>query len=252
MLLIGTSGWQYRDWRGALYPAGLPTTKWLGHYAQGFSTVEVNSSFYRLPAEGVFGRWAAATPESFRFAVKASRYLTHQRRLRDPEEPVALLLERARELGPKLAVVLVQLPPTMRADAGRLDATLAAFQREVRLAVEFRDESWHDERIYRVLTDHDAALCWWDRRGAQGPFVRTATWCYVRLHEGRASPAPCYGRTALETWSRRLVESYGSDVDGYVYFNNDARACAPKNARDLVRLADRLGLAAERPAAVCA
>ena len=239
---IGTSGWQYRDWRGRFYPRSLPTARWLEHYASGFETVEANSPFYRLPARATFEQWAARTPDSFTFAVKASRYLTHVRRLRHPADPVALFVERATGLGPKLGPVLLQLPPTMRLELGRLAETLEAFARTVRVVVEPRHDSWHTEALYELLADHDAALCLWDRRSQHGPLVATASWCYLRLHEGRTATPPGYGRRALATWAARLAERWGRAADGYVYFNNDARACAVRDATTFAGLAARAGL----------
>ena len=148
---IGTSGWQYRDWRGPFYPPRLAQRAWLEHYATGFDTVESNAAFYRLPERRTFEAWAERTPPDFTMAVKASRYLTHVRRLRDPEEAVDRLVGRARGLGSKLGPVLVQLPPRFRADAERLDRTLASFPAGWRVAVEVRDPSWEHEEIRAVL-----------------------------------------------------------------------------------------------------
>jgi uncharacterized protein YecE (DUF72 family) len=236
MLLVGTSGWQYRDWRGAFYPARLPARAWLEEYASRFPTVEVNNTFYRLPERATFARWAAAVPDGFRFAVKASRYLTHVRRLREPREPVQRLLRAAAGLGDALGPVLLQLPPTLGADPQLLAATLREFPRDLRVAVEVRHESWHTEAVYEVLGARDAALCLWDRRNRHGPLVATTSWCYLRMHEGRAAPPPCYGRAALHGWANRLRDSWGPDPDGFVYFNNDPHACAPHNAAAFTRM----------------
>jgi uncharacterized protein YecE (DUF72 family) len=242
-LLIGTSGWQYDDWRGRFYPHGTPTARWLEHYAASFCTVEVNNTFYRLPAASTFDGWAARTPDDFRFVVKASRYLTHQRRLEDPGPSVDLLMDRAKGLGPKLGPVLLQLPPTLGVAGDRLDVTLAAFgRRRVRVAVEFRHDSWFCEEVYAVLRDHDAALCLTDRRSHIGPLVRTASWGYVRLHEGTASPRPCYGRAALRSWVERISDLYGVGADVYVFTNNDHGGCAVRDARVLAGLAEDVGL----------
>jgi uncharacterized protein YecE (DUF72 family) len=238
MLRIGTSGWQYADWRGAFYPADAPVRRWLEEYARRFPTVEVNNTFYRLPKRETFEQWAARVPDAFCFAVKASRYLTHYRRLRDPAAPVQRLLDAAAGLGDRLGPVLVQLPPDLRADAPLLDAALQEFPRGVRVAVEVRHDSWHSDAVYEVLARHDAALCLWDRLAHHGPLVRTAGWCYVRLHEGTATPHPCYGRTALRSWVDRVHELWADDPDGpdgYVYFNNDRGACAPRNAATFTR-----------------
>jgi uncharacterized protein YecE (DUF72 family) len=241
-LRIGTSGWQYRDWRPSFYPPGLAPARWLEHYAARFDTVEINSSFYRLPREEGVRRWAASTPPGFRFAIKASRFLTHVKRLRDPEAPVQLLLSRVRALDDKRGPVLVQLPPGFPRALDRLGATLAAFGDDVRVAVEFRDPTWHDDAVYQVLHEHGAALVWWDRRGSRGPLVRTAEWLYLRLHEGRAQHSPAYGRRALTTWCERIAESFGDQASGFVFFNNDHAAAAPRNAIELRHLAAGVGL----------
>jgi uncharacterized protein YecE (DUF72 family) len=245
-LLIGTSGWQYRHWRGLLYPDGLPQRLWLEHYAGRFATVEVNATFYRLPRPATVEAWADRTPEDMVFAVKASRYLTHIRRLRDPEEPVGRLMDVAGRLGPKLGPVLVQLPPGMRRDVGLLHAALAAFPRGVRVAVEFRDASWEHPDTWRALERRDAALCLADRLSRHGELRRTAGWGYVRLHEGLASPRPCYGRGAMAGWAARLAALFGPEEDVYVYLNNDPRGCAPRDARVLAGLARRAGLVPTR------
>jgi uncharacterized protein YecE (DUF72 family) len=247
-VLVGTSGWQYADWRGPVYPTGVPQRRWLEEYATRFRTVEVNNSFYRLPTEETFERWAASTPADFVFSVKASRYLTHVRRLRAPREPARRLLRAARHLGPKLGVVLLQLPPRFRCDAGRLASTLDAFGTDTKVAVEVRDERWHADAVYEVLEARNAALVWWDRRGVHGPLVRTADWAYVRFHEGRAHDRPSYGRRALATWCERLASSYGTGADAWVYFNNDPGAAAPEDAARFSRLLDASGFAVAQPA----
>lgn len=244
-LRIGTSGWQYRDWRATFYPPGLAQHDWLRYYAQRFPSVEVNSTFYGLPDPAVFTRWAEATPAAFRFALKASRYLTHVRRLREPEEPVRHLLDAARGLGDRLAVVLVQLPPNMLAAPDRLAETLASFPSGVRVAVEPRHASWFDDEVYALLREHDAALCFADRRSRVSPLVVTASWCYVRLHEGRAGPG--YGPKALDGWVDRLRRLLGDRPDGYVFFDNDTNACAVRDAESFTRRCLRAGFAAAHP-----
>jgi uncharacterized protein YecE (DUF72 family) len=232
---VGTSGWQYADWRGRLYPAGVPQRRWLEVYAEHFRTVEVNNAFYRLPERSVFESWRDRTPPGFVVAVKASRYLTHIKRLRDPEEPVRRLLDRAAGLGDRLGPVLLQLPPTLRADAGLLAACLDAFPARIRVAVEPRHDSWWTDQVRDVLTDHGAALCWADRLGRPvTPLWRTAGWGYLRMHEGRAQPHPRYGRRALLSWAERL-DAFGSG-DVYVYFNNDPGGAAVVDADAFIGL----------------
>jgi len=233
--LVGTSGWQYRDWRGVLYPEEVPQRLWLETYARAFRTVESNNAFYRLPSARTFAAWRERTPDGFVMAVKASRFLTHIKRLADPEEPVERLLGAAAGLGDKLGPILLQLPPTLRADHARLERCLRCFPSEIRVAVEFRHESWWTAGTRGILQARGAALCWADRLGRpRSPFWITAPWGYVRLHEGRATPRPSYGETSLKTWARRVREAGWRDA--YVYFNNDPGGAAVHNAERFARL----------------
>jgi len=241
-LLIGTSGWQYRDWRGQLYPGGVPQRRWLEEYATHFDTVENNNAFYRLPSKDTFAAWRERTPDGFVMAVKASRFLTHIRRLRDPEEPVERLMSHAEGLGDRLGPVLLQLPPNLRADVDALDACLACFPRSVRVAVEPRHESWWTDEVRTVLRTRGAALCWADRLSRPvTPLWRTADWGYLRCHEGRAQPRPSYGRQALRSWVERISETWAAEADVYVYFNNDVGGAAVRDAVTFARAARRLG-----------
>ncbi len=235
-LRVGTSGWQYADWRTVLYPRGLPQSRWLERYSERFDTVESNAAFYRLPPYELFRRWSELTPPGFVMAVKASRYLTHIRRLSAPEEPVGRLMRAAFGLGDKLGPVLLQLPPTLRADAGLLARCLNCFPSGVRVAVEPRHASWWTEEIRDLLAARGAALCWADRRGRPvTPLWRTADWVYLRCHEGAARPWPAYGEAALHAWASRVGEVTADGCDAYVYFNNDPSAAAVHNA---LRFAD--------------
>ncbi|MFI7612820.1 DUF72 domain-containing protein [Nonomuraea terrae] len=231
--LVGTSGWQYKDWRGVLYPPGVPQRLWLETYAAEFRTVESNNAFYRLPSAESFAAWRDRTPPGFVMAVKASRFLTHIKRLEDPEEPVRRLMGAASELKEKLGPILLQLPPTLKAAPERLDRCLACFRGDVRVAVEPRHASWWTDEVRDILLAHGAALCWADRLGRpQNPPWRTAGWGYVRLHEGRAGFE--YGETALRSWVRRVREAGWEDA--YVYFNNDPGGAAVRNARRFATL----------------
>lgn len=249
-LLIGTSGWQYRDWRGVLYPAGTAQRRWLEEYARRFATVENNSSFYRLAATETFADWRARTPEDFVMTVKASRYLTHIRRLRDPEEPVHRLMSRAVEgLGDRLGPVLLQLPTGFPAHVDALDACLRCFPDGVRVAVELRHSSWWaaERQVRPVLERHGSTLCWADRGSRPvTPLWRTADWGYLRLHEGAATPWPRYGRQALRAWAGRLADAWGDREDVYVYFNNDPGAAAVLDAVDFARYARQAGRSTTR------
>jgi uncharacterized protein YecE (DUF72 family) len=241
-LLVGTSGWQYRDWRGVLYPAGLPQRSWLKRYGECFSTVENNNAFYRLPARETFEKWRDQTPGGFVMAVKASRFLTHIKRLKDPEEPAERLLEAAKGLGDKLGPILLQLPPTLQADPRRLARCLSCFPEGIRVSVEPRHDSWWTGETRDVLERHSAALCWADRLGRPvTPQWRTAPWAYVRFHEGAARPWPMYGDQALRSWVRRLGDTWTRGGDVYVYFNNDPGGAAVRNAFRFIELADAGG-----------
>ncbi|MFF7439569.1 DUF72 domain-containing protein [Streptomyces sp. NPDC008122] len=248
-VFVGTSGWQYKDWRGTFYPQGVPQRLWLEEYARRFATVENNSAFYGLPERDTFATWRKRTPEGFVMAVKANRRLTHVERLREPEERVAQLMERAEGLGDRLGPVLLQFPPSLRADPGLLDAVLACFPAGVRVAVEPRHASWWTDRTEAVLVERGAALCWADRRSRPvTPLWRTADWCYLRLHEGRARPWPAYGRRALEGWAGRIVEGWPEGADAYVYFNNDPGVEAVRDAASFRRLMSGAGRTVAVPA----
>lgn len=241
-VMIGTSGWQYRDWRGLLYPQKLAQNRWLGHYADRFATVELNNSFYRLPTAEAFARWREVTPEGFVVAVKASRYLTHVKRLEEPAEPVARLMSRASALGDRLGPVLLQLPPNLRADATALDETLRCFPAGTRVAVEVRHPSWCNDEVRAVLERHGAAWCMADGGAVELPRWRTTDWIYVRFHHGHGSPRSCYTRSPLETWARRLAAMSEPASDIYCYFNNDPNGCAVRDARRFAAAVKRAGL----------
>lgn len=245
---VGTSGWQYADWRGILYPDDLPQRCWLETYAREFSTVEINNAFYRLPSRETFAAWRSRTPDGFVVAVKASRFLTHIKRLREPKEPVQRLVEHASGLGERLGPVLLQLPPTLRADRVLLDECLRCFPADIRVAVEFRHDSWWTPQIRTVLERCGATLCWADVESRPvTPLWRTADWGYLRLHSGRAHPRPRYGRTALRSWVRRLRGSWNDGDDVFVYFNNDPGGAAVHDAVNFARTAESAGAHVFRP-----
>jgi uncharacterized protein YecE (DUF72 family) len=238
----GTSGWQYRDWRGVFYPAGVPQRRWLEHYAAQFATVENNGTFYRLPPRETFASWRDRVTGDFVMTVKASRYLTHVRRLRDPAGPVRRLLDAAGGLGDRLGPVLLQLPPDLRAAPEALQECLRQFPATARVAVEPRHESWWTDEVRNVLTAANAALCWADRRGsAVTPLWRTADWGYLRLHEGDGTPWPSYREDTLTGWAERIAAAWADDGDVYAYFNNDQNAAAPRDAARLAAAVARRG-----------
>ncbi|MGW2048172.1 DUF72 domain-containing protein [Streptomyces sp. NPDC001858] len=241
-LYVGTSGWQYKDWKGVLYPADVPARRWLEEYAAQFATVEVNNAFYRLPSRENFASWAERVPPDFVVAVKASRYLTHVKRLHDPEEPVHRLMAHAAGLGSRLGPVLLQLPPTLHADPGLLDACLSCFPAGTRVAVEPRHDSWWIPEVRQVLRSRGAALCWADAQARPlTPLWRTADWGYLRFHEGRAEPWPRYGHRSLKTWLDRIATTWADGGDVYAYFNNDPGGAAVGDAALFGRTAERAG-----------
>jgi uncharacterized protein YecE (DUF72 family) len=243
VIWIGTSGWQYSSWKGTYYPPDVPQSRWLEFYAQHFQTQEVNNAFYRLPKAETFAAWAERTPDDFVMVVKMSRYLTHIKRLRDADEPVQRFMERARCLGSKLGPVLLQLPPNLQAERlPELDHTLSLFPRDVRVAVEFRHESWFTDATYDVLRRYNAAFCLADSPKRRVPVVRTADWGYLRLHEGKATPRPCYGEKALDNWAATVADVFAGGEDVFVFFNNDPRACALRDAVVFAKACERHGL----------
>jgi uncharacterized protein YecE (DUF72 family) len=242
-LRIGCSGWNYATWRGEFYPRGVPPSRWLAHYAERFDTAEANGTFYRLPDYATFAAWATQTPVGFSMAVKASRFLTHLKRLREPDEPLRRLFERAAGLGAKLGPVLYQLPPQMRIDLARLEAFLAALprhvpgqpRRRVRHVVEFRDPSWYSDDVLRLLHAHGVTLCLHDKRGAEWTTALPGPCLYVRFHGTSGHYRGSYGPAALDRWALRLAEAWHAGQDVYAYFNNDPGATATRNALSLRR-----------------
>ena len=242
-LFIGTSGWQYGSWREVVYPRSVKQPDWLDYFAERFQTVEVNNSFYRLPEPSTFRRWQERSPDDFVFVLKLSRYLSHIKRLREPQEPIERFFRHAEPLRSKMGPVLLQLPPNLEAEPARLEETLALMPSGVRVAVEFRHSSWYTPEVRSVLERHNAALCLADRHSRiLTPEWRTADWGYVRLHEGAATPHPCYGRTSLEGWARRIARVWDPDAEVYAFFNNDHLGCAVRDARLFALAAQRVGL----------
>lgn len=228
---IGTSGFVYASWKRRFYPVGLPASAWLSHYAQHFDTVEINSSFYRLPDASVFERWRDAVPPGFVFSVKFSRFGTHMKRLLTPRATIRRFLLRARRLGPRLGPVLVQLPPNWAPDLPRLDAFLTAAPRDLRWVVEVRDQRWLGDALYDLLRRHGAALCLHDLLPAH-PKVTTADFTYVRFHGVRYGGS--YTRTQLRPWATWIARQHAAQVRVFAYFNNDVDGHAVENARTLI------------------
>jgi uncharacterized protein YecE (DUF72 family) len=245
MVRIGCSGWNYDSWRGALYPEGMGPARWLREYATHFDTVEVNSTFYRLASRRAVERWVADTPDDFCFIVKASRYLTHVKRLADaPEKDFTLAKGLQRFYDPiqpladagKLGPTLWQLPANFRRDDERL-ANLLDRVPPGRHCIEFRDASWFADDVYELLRRHDAALVIGDDPERPLPEAEpTAGWTFVRLHRGSRGRRGNYSPSELEQWAERIADWRTKDFDVYAYFNNDWEAFAPRNAETLKQL----------------
>jgi uncharacterized protein YecE (DUF72 family) len=235
---IGCSGWSYRDWRGVLYPPGLPAREWLPRYAEVFDTVEVNSTFYRLVREETVETWAAATPPDFLFCVKASRYLTHMRRLADMDRGLRRFETPLRPLGDKRGPTLWQLPERAQRDDAQLATWLDALP-EGRHALEVRHQSWMDPEVLELLRWHGVALVIGDHPARRWqPLELTTDWTLVRMHYGARGRRGNYSETELDEWADR-VAVLAEEADVLVYFNNDWEGFAVRNALGLAR---RLGV----------
>jgi uncharacterized protein YecE (DUF72 family) len=228
---IGCSGWQYQSWRGVLYPPGCPQPRWLQRYAELFDTVEVNSTFYRLASRDAVARWVEQTPEGFCFALKASRYLIHMRKLAGIEQGIERFYERIEPLvgTPKLGPVLWQLPEWFRRDDERLLGALELLP-PGRHCFEFRHPSWYAEDVYALLRERGVALAIGDDpRRADVPLVLTAGWTLLRFHYGRRGRGGNYSPAEIDEWARRIAR-LARDVDVYAYYNNDWEGYAVRNA----------------------
>jgi uncharacterized protein YecE (DUF72 family) len=239
MYYVGTSGWVYKHWREKFYPKGVPQTRWLEYYAERFSTVELNASFYRLPTEKAFEGWRDRTPDGFCFAVKASRLITHMKKLHDCEEALDLLLSRGRRLGSRLGPVLFQLPPSWKVDIDRLEGFLRILPNDISAVFEFREPTWYSEEVLNLLESHNAGFCIHDMRGLETPIRRTSDMIYVRFHgPGRRKYTGSYSDEDLEAWAERLDGLMTSDTRLFAYFNNDIGANAIRNAESFRRILD--------------
>lgn len=230
---VGTSGWQYRHWRGSFYPQELPASAWLQHYAGRFATVEVNASFYRLPRRETVERWAETVPPGFVLTFKASRYVTHVRRLRECAEPLERMWSVVAGAGGKLGPVLFQLPPTFRVDEPLLRAFLPMLPPEMRVAFEFRHPTWSTRGVHDALDAAGAALVHADRPGVRVQIPTVGGWTYLRFHQGRSAVAR-YRRSKLRAYADAVVAARPAEL--FAYFNNDADTAAPHDASVLAGL----------------
>lgn len=244
-VLIGTSGWSYPDWRGLFYPDDLPSRRYLDFYARAFPTTEINYSFYHLPRPETYAKWAGQVPGAFVFSVKASRLITHTKRLRGVRTAWGTFAKNARTLGPRLGPILLQLPSSFRCDMKRLEAFLemvgasASHASPSRLVFEFRHESWFTDHVYRLLEHHRAALCIADSPGYPHHDVLTADFAYLRFHGRTQLFASSYSKHELAVEANVITRYRREGRDVFVYFNNTAGGHAVENALTLTRLVER-------------
>lgn len=234
-LRIGCSGWSYDHWAGRFYPPGIRPAERLEHYAGRFDTTEINGSFYRLPSEATVANWANRTPEGFVFAWKVSRYITHNKKLKDCKASVDLVFGRMAPLGLHFGPALIQLPPQLRRNDERLASFLQLLPKG-RHAVEFRHASWYEPAVFEILAGHDAALCISDHHSAPSPWEVTASFVYVRGHGPSGRYDGRYSERALAAWAERIAAWRKAGRDVYAYFDNDVKAAAPADAEALMRL----------------
>jgi uncharacterized protein YecE (DUF72 family) len=235
-LRIGTSGWAYKDWAEAFYPKSVRIKDRLAYYATRFTTTEINGSFYRLPNETTVAAWAQTAPPGFLFAWKASRFITHNKKLRGVEASLDLVFGRMAPLGEHFGPVLFQLPPMLKRDDGRLRDFLALLPRERSHTVEFRDPAWYAPEVLTLLGDHGVALCISDHHHAPAPWEATARHVYIRGHGPGGAYRGRYPRETLRRWAKRIDGWRGEGREVFAYFDNDIGAAAPKDAAALVEL----------------
>ena len=233
---IGTSGWQYDHWRGRFYPTELPKTRWFEHYARHFDTVEINSTFYHLPKAQTMVNWHDKAPARFLYAVKASRYITHVKKLADPQQSLERFLELASLLKRRLGPILFQLPPSLHKDLRKLDDLIACLPRPNRAVFEFRHPSWYDQETFDLLRRRQVAFCIHDMSGKASPRIVTGNVIYVRFHGTGGRYAGSYTDRLLAEWADWLADQRDKVRAMYAYFNNDVEGHAINNATTLKRL----------------
>jgi len=227
---IGTSGWHYKQWIGPFYPEKLPKKDMLKYYVQFFSTTEINNSFYKLPDKNTFQNWAEQVPENFTFSVKASRYITHMKKLKNSRESLNRFMEGIKPIGNHLGPILFQLPPRWRCNPQRLSSFLEGLPPGNQYVFEFRDPSWWNETIYNLLKDHGAAFCIFELAGELSPLLTTSDFVYIRLHGPGDAYQGSYSETDLRDWAAKIKQWYNKGKTVYLYFDNDQAGFAAKNA----------------------
>ncbi len=235
---IGTSGWNYDHWRGRFYPEDLAKKEWLHYYSRHLHTVEINNTFYQLPKQDTFHHWKNTPANPFRFAVKASRYITHMKKLKDPEKGVSNFLKNAGYLGNKLGPILFQLPPNWKCNLERLTAFLEFLPKKYRYTFEFRDHRWINDRTVHMLEKNNVAFCIYELAGYSSPREVTADFVYMRLHGPGDKYQGRYDRASLENWAQQFHEWVQGGKEVFCYFDNDQEGFAVINAIELSEMVD--------------
>jgi uncharacterized protein YecE (DUF72 family) len=230
---VGCSGWVYRHWKGLFYPEGLPQKRWFDHYSEQFDTVEINASFYRLPLASTFDKWHDQAPPGFRYAVKANRFITHMKKLKDCEEALDTFIDLARRLKSYLGPILYQLPPSLHKDVPRLDAFLKLLPRSIEHVFEFRHRSWYDEDVLALLDRHGAGFVTHDLVGLKSPRWASGRTAYVRFHGTAGKYRGRYSDAQMDGWADWLLEQCAQGRSAWAYFNNDIGGDAIEDARNL-------------------
>lgn len=231
---IGTSGWSYSQWKDNFYPAGIKSDDYLKYYSSVFDATEINNSFYHLPSEKSLKKWMEVTQSDFSFAIKASRYITHNKKLKDPEESIDNFFEAIKPIQKKSGPILFQLPPNWHANPERLQEFLEVLPEEYRYTFEFRDQDWLNDEVYQLLKQHNAALCFYDFKGFRSPEVITADFIYVRLHGPEKAYEGSYHGNRLNSYADKFSQWQQEGRDVYCFFDNDQKGCAPEDARQLL------------------
>jgi len=227
---VGTSGYNFPEWKGTFYPAKFPESQMLEYYAQRLGTVEINYTFYRMPNAKIVAGWDAATPAGFTFILKAPQRITHIARLRDVDDPLRYFIDTARKLGPKLGPILFQLPPNFKKDLDRLNDLLTQFPVDLRCAWEFRHESWFSDDVYAALRTANAALCVADTAEKHTPLVATAEFGYLRLRDEG------YEKADLEQWAKTVQDVGKAWQDAFIFFKHEESGIGPKLAQEFVAM----------------
>lgn len=234
---IGCSGFNYWHWKGNFYPEDLPQRKWFEYYCKVFNTVELNVTFYRLPLQKIFDKWYKETPPEFVFSLKGSRFITHVKRLIDPEQPLELFFERILRLKEKLKVVLWQFSPGFKIDIGRLEYFLKLIKKyPAKNTLEFRHKSWITDDVINLCKEHDVSICMADWPEFIDDLPVTTDFVYIRRHGEGGSYATCYSKTELKKDAKRIKNYMKDKKDVFIYFNNDYHGYAPRNARELIKM----------------